>query len=103
MGSPARSTAIPAEAIGGLAVGVSPLEMADAYASFADGGVHHEPARSRRSSSAETATGKVDDFEQPEGNRVLTDGIAYEVTEILKTVLDSGTATGHDLPLPRGG
>jgi penicillin-binding protein 1A len=31
----------PAEGIGGLRVGVSPLEMANAYGSFADGGVRH--------------------------------------------------------------
>src|SRR4029078_8846817 len=34
---------IPAEGIGGLRVGVSPLEMADAYATLANGGVRHRP------------------------------------------------------------
>ena len=33
----------PADAIGGLSDGVTPLEMADAYATLADGGVHHDP------------------------------------------------------------
>ena len=32
----------PAEAIGGLSVGVTPLEMADAYATLANGGIHHD-------------------------------------------------------------
>ena len=34
---------IPAEGIGGLRVGVSPLEMADAYATLAAGGIHRDP------------------------------------------------------------
>src|SRR6266480_1688697 len=33
---------IPAEGIGGLRIGVTPLEQADAFATFADGGVHHD-------------------------------------------------------------
>ena len=42
----------PAEGIGGLRLGVTPLEKADAYATFADGGVHHDRRpRSPRSSS----------------------------------------------------
>ena len=32
----------PADAIGGLSVGVTPLEQADAYATLANGGVHHD-------------------------------------------------------------
>jgi penicillin-binding protein 1A len=98
--------AVPAEAIGGLRIGVSPLEMADAYASFADGGVHHDVSAISKvefPSDDNGDPGKVDDFEQPEGNRVLTDGVAYEVTQILKTVLDSGTAAGHDIPCPAAG
>jgi penicillin-binding protein 1A len=97
---------IPAEAIGGLRVGVSPLEMADAYASFADGGVHHDVSAISKvefPSDDEGDPGKVDDFEEPEGKRVLTDGVAYEETQILETVLDSGTAAGHDLPCPAAG
>jgi penicillin-binding protein 1A len=96
----------PSEAIGGLRVGVSPLEMADAYASFADGGLHHDvSAISKVEFPADDNgdPGKVDNFEQPEGKRVLTDGVAYEVTQILKTVLDSGTAAGKDLPCPAAG
>jgi penicillin-binding protein 1A len=41
----------PAAAIGGLSEGVTPLEMASAYATLADGGVRHTPTRSRRSYS----------------------------------------------------
>ena len=33
----------PSTAIGGLGTGVSPLEMASAYSTFAGGGIHREP------------------------------------------------------------
>ena len=86
---------IPAEGIGGLRIGVSPLEMADAYATFADGGVHHDATAIAK---VVFPSGKTDVPEAPEGNRVISDGIAYEVTRILKTVLVSGTAAGQGLP-----
>ena len=38
----------PADAIGGLSVGVTPLEQADAYATLANGGVHHDADRDRQ-------------------------------------------------------
>ena len=39
---------IPAEGIGGLRLGVSPLELTDAYATLAAGGVHHDPVAIER-------------------------------------------------------
>jgi penicillin-binding protein 1A len=82
----------PADAIGGLSVGVTPLEQADAFATLADGGVHH-PA---------TAIGKVifpdgktDVPSSSDGKRVLTPGQAYEVTRILEGVITKGTGAGY--------
>ena len=48
---------IPSEGIGGLRIGVSPLEMSNAYASFADGGVHH-PASAIERVAFPRSTGK---------------------------------------------
>ena len=39
---------IPAEGIGGLRIGVSPLELADAYATLASGGIRHKPIAIRK-------------------------------------------------------
>jgi len=80
----------PAEAIGGLTVGVSPLDMADAYASFANGGVHHTATAIGR---VEFPNGDVDEPEEGAGNRVLTEGEAYTVTDILEGVITGGTGT----------
>src|SRR5207245_902863 len=81
MGIAAPLESVPAEAIGGLRVGVTPLEMADAYATLADGGVHHYATAV---SKVEFPSGKVDEPNTESGNRVLTQGQAYEVTKLLE-------------------
>jgi penicillin-binding protein 1A len=92
MGIESPLESVPAEAIGGLAVGVTPLEMADAYATLADGGIHHDATAVSR---VEFPNGKVDDFEKDKGERVLTEGQAWEVTRILKGVITQGTGAGY--------
>ncbi|HET7054361.1 MAG TPA: transglycosylase domain-containing protein [Solirubrobacterales bacterium] len=88
MGIEAPLESVPAEAIGGLSIGVTPLEMADGYATLASGGVHHDPTAIAR---VEFPTGKVDEPEADAGDRVLTPGEAYEVTKILEGVITEGT------------
>ena len=92
MGIEAPLESVPAEAIGGLAVGVTPLEMADGYATLASGGVHHEPTALGR---VEFPSGKVDEPSPDSGDRVLTEGQAYEVTKLLEGVITQGTGAGY--------
>ncbi|MGN6816509.1 MAG: transglycosylase domain-containing protein [Solirubrobacterales bacterium] len=92
MGIETELQSVPAEAIGGLAYGVSPLEMADAYATLANGGIHHDPTAVSR---VEFPNGKVDDLLSENGERVLTPGQAAEVTKILETVITEGTGAGY--------
>jgi penicillin-binding protein 1A len=92
MGITAPLESVPAEGIGGLAVGVTPLEMASAYATLANGGVHHEPTAIKK---VEFPNGKVDESGTDDGDRVLTPGEAYEVTRILEGVITSGTGAGY--------
>jgi penicillin-binding protein 1A len=82
----------PADAIGGLSVGVTPLEQADAYATLANGGVHHDATAIDR---VVFPSGKVDEPSATEGKRVLTEGEAYEVTKVLEGVITSGTGAGY--------
>jgi len=82
----------PADAIGGLSVGVTPLEQADAYATLANGGVHHDATAIDR---VVFPSGKVDEPSADEGKRVLTEGEAYEVTKVLEGVITSGTGAGY--------
>ncbi|MDQ3863702.1 MAG: penicillin-binding protein [Actinomycetota bacterium] len=88
----------PSTAIGGLGSGVSPLDMASAYSTFAGGGIHREPYSIEgidRNSYGEVET--VYDH-QIGGRRVLTGDQAAVETQVLRGVVEDGTATMfHDL------
>ncbi len=91
---------VPAEAIGGTAFCCTVLEMADAYATFSDGGVHHDPTAIDR---VVFPDGHVDKPDDPKGDRVISDGVAYEVADVMKGPLDNGTAAGYDISCPAAG
>ncbi|HYP47358.1 MAG TPA: transglycosylase domain-containing protein [Thermoleophilaceae bacterium] len=90
----------PAEGLGGLRLGVSPLEMANAYATLASGGIRNKPKAIRK---VEFPDGKSEDLGKPERKRVLTDGQAYEVTKILKQNVTGGTGTRAIIGCPAAG
>jgi penicillin-binding protein 1A len=92
MGIEAPLESVPAEAIGGLREGVTPLEQADGYATLASGGIHHDPTAIGR---VEFPNGKVDEPDPQSGERVLTEGQAYEVTKLLEGVITQGTGAGY--------
>jgi len=92
MGIEAPLESVPAESIGGLAVGVTPLEMASAYATLANGGVHHDATAVAR---VEFPDGDVDEPDPDAGERVLSEGEAYEVTRLLEGVITQGTGAGY--------
>jgi penicillin-binding protein 1A len=92
MGIEAPLESVPAEAIGGLSIGVTPLEQAAGYATLASGGIHHEPTAISR---VEFPNEKVDETDPDSGERVLTEGQAYEVTRLLEGVITQGTGAGY--------
>jgi penicillin-binding protein 1A len=88
-----RTKLQPVASIGLGSNSVSVLEMASAYATLAAGGVYSEPMAIRR---VELANGTVDEGEWgvSKRKRVLSDGVAYEVTQILQRNMTGGTGTG---------
>jgi penicillin-binding protein 1A len=101
MGIQTKLDCYPAEGLGGLRLGVSPLEMAAAYATLASGGIRHRPTAIRK---VVFPDGDVDKLTRPKGKRVLSDGVAYEVTRILKANVQSGTGrTASGLGCPAAG
>jgi penicillin-binding protein 1A len=90
MGIETELDGIPAEGIGGLRIGVSPLEMAAAYATLAAGGIRHAPVAVRR---VVFPSGRVDHPERVEPKRVVPEGVAYEVTQLLRDNITGGTGT----------
>jgi penicillin-binding protein 1A len=92
----------PAEVIGGVGGGVTPLEMADAYATIADGGVHHPTTILNRVVFPDHS---VDNLGKPGGTRVFSDGEAYAATQVLKQVITNpgGTGTAAAFGCPAAG
>jgi penicillin-binding protein 1A len=90
----------PSEVIGGLKVGVSALQMADAYATVANGGYHIAPSVI---SKVVYPGGKVDDLGNPTHTQVFSDADAYEATQVLKQVITSGTGTSANYGCPAAG
>jgi membrane carboxypeptidase/penicillin-binding protein len=80
--------------------GVSPLEMASAFSTFATGGVQHEPFWIRR---VEDPLGRVLEEHIVRGRRSLDPAISYQVVDMMRGVLSTGTGRvvrqmGFDLP-----
>jgi penicillin-binding protein 1A len=90
MGVTSPLDGIPAEGLGGLRVGVSPLEMADAYATLAAGGIHRNPVAIRR---VAFPGGRVERPERPEPRRVVSAPVAYQVWRLLHDNIVEGTGT----------
>lgn len=88
----------PAEALGGLTVGVSPLEMADVYATLADGGYRNTPIAITK---VVFPDGHVDNnWGKPHRVKVLSDGVTSEETNILHQNVLGGTATRSAISCP---
>jgi len=92
---------VPAMGLGSIAV--SPLDMASAYATLAAGGIRSEPMAIRR---VVLASGR-EDTEAGWGiakrKRVISDGVAYEVTRILEDNVRYGTGTRAYFGRPTAG
>jgi len=93
--------AVPAMGLGADAI--SPLEEASAYATLAAGGIYSKPMAITK---VVLANGKVDTdagWGQPDRKRVISDGVAYEVTKILEDNVLQGTGVGAYFGRPAAG
>ena len=94
-----------AMALGGLTKGVTPLEMASAYGTFANKGVHVKPTAivkilDRDGNVLEDAS----TLEKEETKtRVMSDREAYDMTTMLEGVIDHGTGTAAAIGRPAAG
>jgi len=100
MGITSHLDAYYAEAIGGLRYGVSPLEMANAFATVSDGGWRNTVTAITKVVHPD---GTVDDLGRPRRKKTFTDGEAYEILPAMKAVLASGTAAGQGIGCPNAG
>jgi penicillin-binding protein 1A len=100
MGIVTKITPVPAVALGGMAEGVTPLEMASAYATLADGGMHAEPVGILKVTDKE---GKDIFTAKPATKRAIDAAIAYLTTDILKGVIQHGTGSAASIGRPAAG
>ena len=80
--------------------GVSPLEMAGAFATFATGGIRHEPFWIAR---VEDPQGRILEEHLVSGRRVLEPDLSYQIVDMMRGVVDDGSGRvirrlGFDLP-----
>jgi len=99
MGIDSTVEAYPSTAIGGLGEGVTPLEMASAYSTFANSGTHMEPFLvervTREQDGGEEFTVEQHDLE---GEEALGRDEAAVATQAMRGVITEGTASYyHDL------
>lgn len=90
MGITTHLEGLPAEGIGGLKYGVSPLELTDAYATLASGGVRHRPVAIAK---VVRPGGKVEHPQGPQTKRILSPAVAWQVTRLLRDNITEGTGT----------
>jgi penicillin-binding protein 1A len=106
MGITTHLDGYPAESLGGLTLGVSPLEMADAYATIASGGVWHKPIAITkiRTANGDVLKGaKLPKKLRPEAQRRFQDGVTAEATKILEDNIKEGTGTAAATGCPAAG
>jgi penicillin-binding protein 1A len=93
MGISSTLDTYPPMAIGGIGEGVTPLDMASSYSTLANGGTHMEQYLvervTREGESGEEVTVQE---HQPSGTEVLSKDQAAAITQILRGVVQRGTA-----------
>ena len=101
MGITSPLDAVPSITLG--TSGVTPLEMADAYATLAADGIHHKP---QAIVQVVNRSGKVIWKPTTKGNRAIPAGVASVVTQCLERVASAGTGSPDPasyFPYPRAG
>ena len=98
MGVTTHLSSYPAEALGGLTLGVTPLEMADVFATLADGGWRNRPIAITK---VVFPSGRIDSsWGKPLRVKVLSNGITAAETSILHQNVLGGTATRSAINCP---
>ncbi|CAN5668532.1 PBP1A family penicillin-binding protein [soil metagenome] len=103
MGIQANLEPYPATAIGGLGEGVSPQEMASAYSTLPNGGVHAKPYLVREVKRTSDGQDETLEEHEAEEERVLSEDEAALMNQALKGVVEEGTASYYrDIPAEIG-
>jgi 1A family penicillin-binding protein len=100
MGIETKITPVPAVALGGMREGVTPLEMAAAYGTLANGGTRMKPYAILE---VKSASGELLFSGAPVGVKAIDPAIAYLTTDLLKGVITGGTGKKAAIGRPAAG
>jgi penicillin-binding protein 1A len=106
MGITSTLKGYPAETLGGLENGVSPLEMATAYASIASGGYRLRPTAIKKITFPDGRVEQGKDLPprfRVKRVRIFEDGVAAEATQILEQNIQQGTGGKAAIGCPAAG
>jgi penicillin-binding protein 1A len=103
MGIKSPLETLPAEALGGIKHGVSPLEMANAYATIASNGWRNKVSAVRKVCFPKKLGGFDCKVEKARRHRAFEDGVTAEATKILKANVEGGTGTKAQIGCPAAG
>ena len=90
----------PAEGLGGLTEGVTPLELARAYATLANGGNRIDVTAIKK---VQFPDGHTQVFDGAAADSLFKDGETYTVTKILQQNMKKGTGTSAQIGCPAAG
>jgi penicillin-binding protein 1A len=103
MGIKSKLNGYCAESLGGLENGVSPLEMASAYATVANGGYRNRPRIIEKVVGPDGKKIKLPARWRVHRVKAFSDGVTYEATKILEQNIQGGTGTHANIGCPAGG
>lgn len=88
-------------ALGGLTKGATPIEMAEAYNAFANGGIHYDSYSIKK---IDDRNGKqVYSYKPEKAKRVMKEQTAYYMTQMMEEVVRSGTGRAAQMDRPVAG
>ncbi len=102
MGIRSPLEAVPAETLGGLGNCCSPLEMANAYATIASGGMRNRPTAITKVTFPDGRS-ELPPRWKVKRTRAFEDGVTAKATEILEQNIQGGTGTKAAIGCPAGG
>ena len=103
MGIKTKLDGFPAEILGGLTRGVSPLEMANAYATIASGGWRNSVTAITQGLLPHGGRRFDCETRKPRRHKAFEDGVTYEATKILEKNVQGGTGTAAQIGCPAAG
>jgi penicillin-binding protein 1A len=103
MGIKAKLFGFPAEGLGAVKHGVSPLEMANAYATIASGGWRNRVTGVRKVCFPKSRGGYDCKDQKIHRHKAFDDGVTAEATRILKMNVEQGTGTKAQYGCPAAG